>query len=105
MWQDQSYSSSSSAQGYYTQPQGAPLQFYSPGPTAGAGADGFYNGGARPSLEGQVSSAQGSMSGGGGDGAPGYGGSIQAQGGWLSAFGSGGFEGEPPLLEGMWVSR
>ena len=30
-----------------------------------------------------------------------YGGSIQQQpGGWWTAFGTGGFEGEPPLLEG-----
>lgn len=34
------------------------------------------------------------------DGSISYGGSIQSAGGWLSAFGTGGFEGEPPLLEG-----
>jgi hypothetical protein len=32
--------------------------------------------------------------------APGYGGNIQTVGGWWTAFGTGGFEGEPPLLEG-----
>jgi hypothetical protein len=30
-----------------------------------------------------------------------FGGNIQPAGGWLSAFGTGGFEGEPPLLEGI----
>lgn len=29
-----------------------------------------------------------------------YGGNIQQPGGWWTAFGTGGFEGEPPLLEG-----
>ena len=33
-------------------------------------------------------------------GASGYTGSIQPAGGWWTAFGTGGFEGEPPLLEG-----
>jgi hypothetical protein len=32
---------------------------------------------------------------------PAFGGNIQQQpGGWWTAFGTGGFEGEPPLLEG-----
>ncbi len=31
---------------------------------------------------------------------PGFGGNIQVQGPWWTAFGTGGFEGEPPLLEG-----
>ena len=31
---------------------------------------------------------------------PGYGGNIQSSGGWWTAFGTGGLEGEPPLLEG-----
>lgn len=33
-------------------------------------------------------------------GTSGYTGNIQAAGGWWTAFGTGGFEGEPPLLEG-----
>ncbi len=37
--------------------------------------------------------------------APGYGGNIQPAGGWWTAFGTGGFEGEPPLLEGMYGPR
>ena len=35
-----------------------------------------------------------------------YGGSIQQPGGWWTAFGTGGFEGEPPLLVGeanIWI--
>jgi hypothetical protein len=45
------------------------------------------------------------MSGmGGGAGGVSFSGNIQAQQGggpWWTAFGTGGFEGEPPLLEGM----
>lgn len=40
--------------------------------------------------------AQGSIQQGGGS----YTGNIQPAGGWWTAFGTGGFEGEPPLLEG-----
>ena len=47
------------------------------------------------SLEGHVG-AQGSIQQGGGA----YTGNIQPAGGWWTAFGTGGFEGEPPLLEG-----
>jgi hypothetical protein len=93
MWQD-SYGSSSSQQPYYQQPQpsqAVPLQFYQPQP----GQDGFY-GGSRPSLDGNVM-PQGSISS---QPIQSYGGNIQPAGGWLSAFGTGGFEGEPPLLEG-----
>lgn len=79
----------------YYDPQAASpsnLQFYSAG---GAPSDPqFYS---RPSLEGNMAS-------GGGVGGPppsaGFGGSIQGPTGWLSAFSSAGFEGEPPLLEG-----
>lgn len=76
--------------GYYTQPPD--LQFYSGSPGVDPSAA-FYPG-ARSSLEGHVTGA------GPGSGAPNFGGSIQPAGGWLSAFGTGGFEGEPPLLEG-----
>ena len=93
MWQD-TYASSSSQQPYYQQPQpsqAVPLQFYQPQP----GQDGFY-GGSRPSLDGNVM-PQGPISS---QPVQSYGGNIQPAGGWISAFGTGGFEGEPPLLEG-----
>lgn len=100
MWQDSSnpYGASSSQNAYYAQqlaPQDTPLQFYSPGPAAGGSdANGFYPG-SRPSLDGQLG-PQGTISQQG----PGYGGNIQVVGGWWTAFGTGGFEGEPPLMQG-----
>ena len=78
--------------GYYAQQPD--LQFYSGSPGVDPSAS-FYPG-ARPSLEGNVATGAGP-----GAGAPNFGRSIQPAGGWLSAFGTGGFEGEPPLLEGM----
>jgi len=96
MWQEK-YASSSSQQPYYQQPQpsqAVPLQFYQPQP----GQDGFY-GSSRPSLDGNVI-PQGSISS---QPIQSYGGNIQPVGGWLSAFGTGGFEGEPPLLEGVYA--
>ena len=102
MWQDNSaaYGASSSQNQYYPQqpvaPQpGVPLQFYAPSPVGST----FYSG-SRSSLEGHVG-AQGSIQAGGVP--PGYGGNIQPAGGWWTAFGTGGFEGEPPLLEGAWT--
>ncbi|TFK54422.1 Yip1-domain-containing protein [Heliocybe sulcata] len=103
MWQDSGPYGASMAQnspyGYGQPPpmQGAQpgLQFYSPGP---ADSTGFYSG--RSSLEGHVG-AQGSINAQGGPGT-GFGGNIQPAGGWWTAFGTGGFEGEPPLLEGMY---
>ena len=93
MWQDNSnmYGSSSSQGPYYPQPdaQSAPLQFYDQST--------FYPG-SRSSLEGNVG-PQGSIAQQGVSSA--YGGNIQTAGGWWTAFGTGGFEGEPPLLEGM----
>ena len=65
---------------------GVPLQFY----TADSAND-FP--GARPSLDGHVTA-------GGVGGSSSFGGNIQPNAGWWSAFGTGGFEGEPPLLEG-----
>ena len=97
MWQD-NYGSSSSQQPYYQQPQpsqAVPLQFYQPQP----GQEGFY-GGSRPSLDGNVI-PQGPISS---QPIQSYGGHIQTAGGWISAFGTGGFEGEPPLLEGACVA-
>ncbi|CAK5281554.1 unnamed protein product [Mycena citricolor] len=101
MWQDSAYGASSS---YYAPPQGTPLQFYSAPPSVGSdpnalsASSGFYPG-SRPSLEGSMSGVQGSMGSGSG-----YGGSIQSQGGWWTAFGTGGFEGEPPLLEELGIN-
>lgn len=97
MWQD-NYGSSSSQQPYYQPPQpsqAVPLQFYQPQP----GQDGFYAG-SRPSLDGNVM-PQGSISS---QPAQSYGGTIQPASSWLSAFGTGGFEGEPPLLEGACIA-
>lgn len=99
MWQDNSYGASSAPNAYYPQQnQAAPLQFYSPGST-----DPNFYAGSRPSLDGNMGAAgvQGNMAQGG----PAYGGNIQSVGGWWTAFGTGGFEGEPPLLEGVsWFS-
>ena len=97
MWQDSSPYGASSQNAYYGQQntsQAVPLQFYAP--TPGSDPNGFYPG-SRSSLEGSVG-AQGSMAAN--SAGPAYGGSIQPQGGWWTAFGTGGFEGEPPLLEG-----
>ncbi|KAI0335027.1 Yip1-domain-containing protein [Cubamyces sp. BRFM 1775] len=103
MWQDNSaaYGASSSQNQYYPQqpvaPQpGVPLQFYAPSPVGST----FYSG-SRSSLEGHVG-AQGSIQAGGVP--PGYGGNIQLAGGWWTAFGTGGFEGEPPLLEELGIN-
>lgn len=86
MWQD----NNNYPQNQYQQPQ-VPLQFYVPTQDPNS----FYPS-SRSSLEGNVVQApQGSISSQGG-----YGGNIQPATGLLSAFGSGGFEGEPPLLEG-----
>lgn len=72
------------AQPYYQQPD---LNFYQ-------GGDSYaYN--SRPSLEGNVASGSSGPSG------PGFGGTMQPVGPWWTAFGTGGFEGEQPLLEGM----
>ena len=83
MWQQDNnpYASSSN---YYPQQQPAEqLQFY-------AQTQDYYAA-SRSSLDSQV---QGSMS------QPAFGGNMQNQGAWWTAFGTGGVEGEPPLLEG-----
>jgi hypothetical protein len=100
MWQENNnpYGASSPHNPYYSQSPpsvaaNTPLQFYS----AGSDQNQFYPG-SRSSLEGNVG-AQGISHQGV---QPGYGGSIaQPAGGWWTAFGTGGFEGEPPLLEGL----
>ncbi|KAH8828054.1 Yip1-domain-containing protein [Flagelloscypha sp. PMI_526] len=79
---------------YYGAPpadQQEPLQFYSP-----ADPNAFYPG-SRPSLDG--SPPAGSIQQGAS-----YAGSIQSQGGWWTAFGSGGLEGEPPLMEELGIN-
>lgn len=73
-------------QSAYYQQQQPGLDFYT--------AESYAYGG-RPSLEGTVG-----MGGAVGVTSPGFGGSVQSVGPWWSAFGPGGFEGEPPLLEG-----
>jgi hypothetical protein len=86
------------AQGYYGQPgpsSASPLRFYQ-APHA-THESSFYS---QPGLQGNVAS------GGGAQGhTEGFGGNIQQQGSWWHAFGTGGFEGEPPLLEGRRVTR
>lgn len=76
-------------QGYYQQPPETPLQFYQ-------GDASYGYSGARPSLEGNVVTGNGMSSV-----TPGFGGNMQSVGPWWTAFGTGGFEGEPPLMEGM----
>ncbi|KAJ3724574.1 Yip1-domain-containing protein [Lentinula raphanica] len=98
MWQDNSYSSSSAQNSYYVQQnQATPLQFYSPGV-----ADPNFYPGSRPSLDGNMGGggAQGNIS----QADPSFGGNIQPAGGWWTAFGTGGFEGEPPLLEELGIN-
>ncbi|SRR6266851_4119840 len=93
MWKDSAAygaPSSSSQNNYYphgNQQPNVPLQFYD--------QSSFYPG-SRSSLEGNVAS-QGSIVQ---PSTAGYTGSIQPAGAWWTAFGTGGFEGEPPLLEG-----
>ena len=101
MWQDNNnaYGPAGASQSqYYAQPgmtqPGVPLQFYAPSPVGSS----FYPG-SRSSLDSNPG-VQGTMQSQGGV-PPGYGGNIQS-GRWWTAFGTGGFEGEPPLLEGMW---
>ena len=100
MWQDTPNPYAHAAQSpYYSQPatQGqSSLQFYAPSP---ATPDTTYYANSRPSLEGNMG-AQGSMSMGVNGASPAYGGNIQQVGPWWTAFGTGGLEGEPPLLEG-----
>ncbi|PSR81143.1 hypothetical protein PHLCEN_2v6478 [Hermanssonia centrifuga] len=102
MWQDNtnSYAAGSSQTPYYSQAgasqPGVPLQFYAPSPVGST----FYPG-SRSSLEGNVG-AQGNIAQQGV--APAYGGNIQQVGPWWTAFGTGGLEGEPPLLEELGIN-
>ncbi|KAH7888758.1 Yip1-domain-containing protein [Phlebopus sp. FC_14] len=101
MWQDSSnqYGASSSSHNPYYAPNpqhNVPLQFYAPGPDPGQ-----YYPGSRSSLEGNMG-VHGPMTPGGAP--PTYGGHIHQPGGWWTAFGTGGFEGEPPLLEELGIN-
>ncbi|KAF7973722.1 hypothetical protein HWV62_14418 [Athelia sp. TMB] len=100
MWQENnsSYGQAPAHNSYYAQSpsvavSNTPLQFY--------GDQNQFYPGSRPSLEGNVG-AQGSINGTGA--VPAYGGNIQSTGGWWTAFGTGGFEGEPPLLEELGIN-
>ncbi|KAH9485426.1 Protein YIPF5-like protein [Psilocybe cubensis] len=85
MWQQDNANLYASSSNYYPQQlQQEPLQFYSQPQE--------YYVASRTSLDGQV---QGSIA----QQPSGFGGNMQPQGGWWTAFGTGGFEGEPPLLE------
>ncbi|KAI0342101.1 Yip1-domain-containing protein [Trametopsis cervina] len=99
MWQENSnvYGAgpSQGQQFYGQQPSGVPLQFYAPSPVSNS----FFTG-SRTSLDGNVG-AQGNIATQGVP--PAYGGNIQA-GGWWTAFGTGGLEGEPPLLEELGIN-
>lgn len=97
MWQDQQQQQGGGgyAGSSYYQPAQESLQFYSPG-----GQDSGFYPGSRPSLDGQP--IQGSMTPQ--PGAGGYGGSIQGVQPWWTAFGTGGLEGEPPLLDELGIN-
>ncbi|GJJ13369.1 hypothetical protein Clacol_007621 [Clathrus columnatus] len=66
-----------------------PLQFYQADPNEYPSS--------LPSLDGHMTA--GNMGG-----STSFGGTIQPAGGWWSAFGTGGFEGEPPLLEELGIN-
>jgi len=85
MWQESNHRYAA-----YAQPD--PLHFYSPSQDAA-----FYPG-SRPSLD--TVPPQGSII----QQPQAYGGNINSQGGWWTAFGTGGFEGEPPLLEELGIN-
>ncbi|KAL5485455.1 hypothetical protein ACEPAI_8097 [Sanghuangporus weigelae] len=100
MWQDAQNPYAQASQSPYYQPQAhaptqQPLQFYSPSPGP---SEGGYYASSRPSLEGNM----GSM--GVNAAASGFGGNIQPVGPWWTAFGTGGLEGEPPLLEELGIN-
>ncbi|KAF9475773.1 Yip1-domain-containing protein [Pholiota conissans] len=87
MWQ-QDHNPYAASSSYYPQQQPhEQLQFY-------AQSQDYYVA-ARTSLDSQV---QGSIQ------QPAFGGNIQSQGGWWTAFGTGGVEGEPPLLEELGIN-
>lgn len=88
--QTQGYTSSA-----YPHAQTPDLAFFGASPSgSGSAAYGGYGG--RGGGE-AVSGSMGSMGGGGGSGGLGR---LQGEGRWWEAFGTSGFEGEPPLLEG-----
>lgn len=90
MWQQDNSNLYAASSSYYPQPQQEPLQFYSQPQE--------YYVASRTSLDAHV---QGSIA----QQPAGFGGNIQPQGAWWTAFGTGGIEGEPPLLEGVHIFR
>ncbi|KAF9529374.1 Yip1-domain-containing protein [Crepidotus variabilis] len=88
MWQEQTNAYGASPS-YFPQSQ-EPLQFY--------GQNQDYYPSSRTSFDGPQ--VQGSMS----QQPPAYSGSMQVAGPWYTAFGTGGFEGEPPLLEELGIN-
>ncbi|OCF43980.1 hypothetical protein I317_02086 [Kwoniella heveanensis CBS 569] len=86
-----------------------PLAFFGSSPAQASGSQGHtqgYYGGSRPSLEGNM----GGFAGGVGGGATGNmnmaasGRMLAGEGRWWEAFGTGGFEGEPSLMEELGIN-
>lgn len=86
--------------GYPTQPYSSePLAFFG-GPSTSSATP--YYAGSRSSLEGNMGGSKSSSSYATGNMTPGgrIGGMMSGEGRWWEAFGTGGFEGEPSLMEG-----
>lgn len=109
MFNQNPYSSNSP---YGASSSSEPLAFYSGPSSSNSGAGGYYSQAGGPSN----SAGGGSGSGSGGYGASGSMGSmgtmsgagrvgsmLAGEGRWWEAFGTGGFEGEPSLMEGEWL--
>ncbi|KAH6910389.1 Yip1 domain family protein [Coprinopsis sp. MPI-PUGE-AT-0042] len=114
MWQQEPSNHYSSSSSSYYQPaaQAAPasadpLQFYDPSsygayPGSRPSLDQSYAAGGNMGVAGNMGNMGGNM-GVGGNMDMGVGGSMQT-GGWWTAFGTGGFDGEPPLLEELGIN-
>lgn len=89
MWQEQNNAYGASSSYYPNQQPQDSLQFYA--------QPHDYYASSRPSLDGQVHGSMGPIPAG-------FGGNIHSQGPWWTAFGTGGFDGEPPLLEGKFTT-
>ncbi|KAL1405825.1 hypothetical protein Q8F55_007503 [Vanrija albida] len=89
---------------YQSSPYGAqtePLAFFQGGPSAGS-SSGYYGQPGRSGVEGNLGGggyATGQMSGSGR-----IGGMLAGEGKWWEAFGSGGLEGEPGLMEELGIN-
>jgi hypothetical protein len=90
-------------QAYPSQPYGQsePLAFFGGGPSASTSTSPYYPG-SRSSLEGNMAgpSTPGSNYATGSMNMNGRMGMMSSEGRWWEAFGTGGFEGEPSLMEG-----